>query len=161
MPSLPLQFVNAQTPDATSSSHRRSRENSRNFASCSRVLPHPSVNREAGRDTPTAYGDAETNRRALAGGADALLTKPIDFVVVTDSVFDSDVRRRREFRVHPAGGTMSKREPQIGGLKLWAVMFLCPSERSDEAARGLTFGPRIEGAAPKEWQSSSGQVAVE
>jgi hypothetical protein len=36
-------------------------------------------------------------------------------------------------------------------------MFLCPSERSDEAARGLTFGPRIEGAAPKEWQSSSGR----
>jgi CheY-like chemotaxis protein len=27
----------------------------------------------------TAYGDAETKRRALAGGAEALLTKPIDF----------------------------------------------------------------------------------
>jgi len=27
----------------------------------------------------TAYGDADTERRALAGGADALLTKPIDF----------------------------------------------------------------------------------
>jgi len=27
----------------------------------------------------TAYGDAETNRRALASGAEALLTKPIDF----------------------------------------------------------------------------------
>jgi hypothetical protein len=49
--------------------------------------------------------------------------------------------------VHPPGGTISKREPQIGGLKLWAIMFLCPSERSDEAAWGLTFGPRIEGAA--------------
>jgi hypothetical protein len=65
------------------------------------------------------------------------------------------------FGCTPLGGTMSKREPQIGGLKLWAIMFLCPSERSDEAARGLTFGPRIEGTAPKEWQSSSGQVAVE
>jgi CheY-like chemotaxis protein len=28
----------------------------------------------------TAYGDAETKRRALEGGAEALLTKPIDFV---------------------------------------------------------------------------------
>ena len=27
----------------------------------------------------TAYGDAETKRRALANGAEALLTKPIDF----------------------------------------------------------------------------------
>ena len=27
----------------------------------------------------TAYGDAETKRKALEGGADALLTKPIDF----------------------------------------------------------------------------------
>ena len=26
----------------------------------------------------TAYGDADTERKALAGGADALLTKPID-----------------------------------------------------------------------------------
>jgi hypothetical protein len=43
------------------------------------------------------------------------------------------------FGCTPLGGTMSKREPQIGGLKLWAIMFLCPSERSDEAARGLTI----------------------
>jgi CheY-like chemotaxis protein len=28
----------------------------------------------------TAYGDPETERKALAGGAEALLTKPIDFV---------------------------------------------------------------------------------
>jgi len=27
----------------------------------------------------TAYGDAETKRRAIDGGAEALLTKPIDF----------------------------------------------------------------------------------
>ena len=27
----------------------------------------------------TAYGDAETRRKALEGGAEALLTKPIDF----------------------------------------------------------------------------------
>ena len=40
--------------------------------------------REARPDVPiimiTAYGDAETKRRALEGGAEALLTKPIDFV---------------------------------------------------------------------------------
>jgi hypothetical protein len=35
-------------------------------------------------------------------------------------------------------------------------MFLCPSERSDEAGPGLTFGPQIEGSAPK----SGNQVAV-
>ena len=28
----------------------------------------------------TAYGDAETKRKALEGGAEALFTKPIDFV---------------------------------------------------------------------------------
>ncbi len=27
----------------------------------------------------TAYGDVETKRKALDGGAEALLTKPIDF----------------------------------------------------------------------------------
>jgi CheY-like chemotaxis protein len=30
-------------------------------------------------DAITAYGDAETKRRALESGAEALLTKPIDF----------------------------------------------------------------------------------
>ena len=30
----------------------------------------------------TAYGDADTERKALAGGADALLTKPIYFHVL-------------------------------------------------------------------------------
>ena len=30
----------------------------------------------------TAYGDAETKRKALEGGAEALLTKPIDFVTL-------------------------------------------------------------------------------
>ena len=29
----------------------------------------------------TAYGDAETKRKALENGAEALLTKPIDFAV--------------------------------------------------------------------------------
>jgi CheY-like chemotaxis protein len=34
----------------------------------------------------TAYGDAETKRRALENGAEALLTKPIDFVVLRTEI---------------------------------------------------------------------------
>ncbi len=34
----------------------------------------------------TAYGDAETKRRALEGGAEALLTKPIDFMLLRDEI---------------------------------------------------------------------------
>ena len=34
----------------------------------------------------TAYGDAETKRRALEGGAEALLTKPIDFVALRGEI---------------------------------------------------------------------------
>jgi CheY-like chemotaxis protein len=34
----------------------------------------------------TAYGDAETKRRALAGGAEALLTKPIDFALLRNEI---------------------------------------------------------------------------
>jgi CheY-like chemotaxis protein len=34
----------------------------------------------------TAYGDAETKRKALDGGAEALLTKPIDFVMLRDEI---------------------------------------------------------------------------
>ena len=34
----------------------------------------------------TAYGDAETKRRALESGADALLTKPIDFVLLRGEI---------------------------------------------------------------------------
>jgi signal transduction histidine kinase/CheY-like chemotaxis protein len=33
-----------------------------------------------------AYGDAETKRKALASGADAFLTKPIDFAIVRDEI---------------------------------------------------------------------------
>jgi CheY-like chemotaxis protein len=38
----------------------------------------------------TAYGDAETKQRALESGADALLTKPIDFVMLRNEI---DTRR--------------------------------------------------------------------
>ena len=34
----------------------------------------------------TAYGDAATKRKALANGADAFLTKPIDFTIVRDEI---------------------------------------------------------------------------
>jgi DNA-binding response OmpR family regulator len=34
----------------------------------------------------TAYGDAETKRKALGNGAEALLTKPIDFVMLRNEI---------------------------------------------------------------------------
>ena len=40
----------------------------------------------------TAYGDADTKRKALEGGADALFTKPIDFVMLRSEI-DTRVER--------------------------------------------------------------------
>ncbi|MGA2893394.1 MAG: response regulator [Xanthobacteraceae bacterium] len=40
----------------------------------------------------TAYGDAETKRKALESGAEALLTKPIDFATLRSEI-DSRVER--------------------------------------------------------------------
>jgi len=40
----------------------------------------------------TAYGDAETKRKALANGAEALLTKPIDFRILR---YEIDTRVER------------------------------------------------------------------
>ena len=34
----------------------------------------------------TAYGDAETKRKALENGAEALLTKPIDFAMLHSEI---------------------------------------------------------------------------
>ena len=34
----------------------------------------------------TAYGDAETKRKALENGAEALLTKPIDFTLLREEI---------------------------------------------------------------------------
>ena len=42
----------------------------------------------------TAYGDAETKRKALEGGAEALFTKPIDFGMLRGEI-DTRVRTRR------------------------------------------------------------------
>ena len=36
--------------------------------------------------TITAYGDVETKRKALENGAEALLTKPIDFVTLRNEI---------------------------------------------------------------------------
>jgi CheY-like chemotaxis protein len=40
----------------------------------------------------TAYGDAETKRSALEGGAEALLTKPIDFLTLRTEI-DTRIER--------------------------------------------------------------------
>ncbi|MGB8395434.1 MAG: response regulator, partial [Pseudolabrys sp.] len=40
----------------------------------------------------TAYGDAETKREALENGAEALLTKPIDFGILRSEI-DTRVER--------------------------------------------------------------------
>jgi len=40
----------------------------------------------------TAYGDADTKRKALENGAEALLTKPIDFGVLRSEI-DTRVER--------------------------------------------------------------------
>jgi CheY-like chemotaxis protein len=57
------------------------------------LLPHAKALRP---DVPvimiTAYGDAETKRKALEHGADALLTKPIDFLVLRNEI-DTRVER--------------------------------------------------------------------
>jgi CheY-like chemotaxis protein len=46
--------------------------------------------REMRPDVPvimiTAYGDAETRRKAIAGGATGLLTKPIDFALLRGEI---------------------------------------------------------------------------
>jgi hypothetical protein len=34
----------------------------------------------------TAYGDADTKRKALEGGAEAILTKPIDFLTPRNEI---------------------------------------------------------------------------
>ena len=34
----------------------------------------------------TAYGDPDTRRKAMEGGADGLLTKPIDFVALRSEI---------------------------------------------------------------------------
>jgi DNA-binding response OmpR family regulator len=40
----------------------------------------------------TAYGDVETRRKALEAGAEALLTKPIDFMTLRSEI-DTRIER--------------------------------------------------------------------
>ena len=44
----------------------------------------------------TAYGDAETKRQALEGGAEALFTKPIDFGMLRSEI-DTRVNARHDY----------------------------------------------------------------
>src|SRR6478735_1746146 len=57
------------------------------------LLPQPKAPRP---DVPvimiTAYGDEDTKRKALQGGADAVFTKPIDFVLLRSEI-DTRVER--------------------------------------------------------------------
>ena len=46
----------------------------------------------------TAYGDADTKRKALEGGAEALLTKPIDFVALRSEIDNRVAGARAEVR---------------------------------------------------------------
>jgi DNA-binding NtrC family response regulator len=46
----------------------------------------------------TAYGDADTKRKALEGGAEALLTKPIDFVALRSEIDNRVAGTRAEVR---------------------------------------------------------------
>ena len=46
----------------------------------------------------TAYGDPDTRRKAMEGGADALLTKPIDFVALRGEIDNRVQGARAEVR---------------------------------------------------------------
>ena len=46
----------------------------------------------------TAYGDPNTSRKALEGGAEALLTKPIDFVALRSEIDNRVAGARAEVR---------------------------------------------------------------
>jgi len=58
----------------------------------------------------TAYGDAETKRKALESGAEALLTKPIDFGALRSEI---DIRVERAARPCRTMMPCSKRKPRI------------------------------------------------
>ena len=53
----------------------------------------------------TAYGDAETKRTALENGAEALLTKPIDFKTLRSEI-DMRVEKGRMTREGPPCGRL-------------------------------------------------------
>jgi DNA-binding response OmpR family regulator len=49
----------------------------------------------------TAYGDAETKRKALDNGAEALFTKPIDFGMLRSEI-DTRKSRVKKVQIHLA-----------------------------------------------------------
>jgi DNA-binding response OmpR family regulator len=62
----------------------------------------------------TAYGDAETKRKALEGGAEAMLTKPIDFGTLRSEI-DMRLNAPHNFlefgAVHESGSGPSRHLP--------------------------------------------------
>ncbi len=72
----------------------------------------------------TAYGDADTKRKALEGGAEALLTKPIDFVALRGEI---------DNRVAGAGAEGRGRDedfsspPQLGRIEARTGLRMMPT----------------------------------
>jgi CheY-like chemotaxis protein len=80
----------------------------------------------------TAYGDDQTKRKALEGGAEALLTKPIDFVALRDEI---------DSRVAGAGADVrsgSKAEK----LQTSICLPLCRQERTSPLRPANCITPR-------------------
>jgi DNA-binding response OmpR family regulator len=50
------------------------------------LCPRPSHCDQTCQPMITAYGDAETKRKVLEGGAEALLTKAIDFLTLRNQI---------------------------------------------------------------------------
>jgi CheY-like chemotaxis protein len=59
----------------------------------------------------TAYGDAATRRKALEGGAEALLTKPIDFVALRGEIDSRVAGAGADKRTSARSGSMSASPP--------------------------------------------------
>ena len=64
----------------------------------------------------TAYGDAETKRKAFEAGAEALLTKPIDFTISAER---STLGRTRRVIEMSAIGTKSRHQFAWPQYLLW------------------------------------------
>ena len=58
----------------------------------------------------TAYGDAETKRKALENNAEALLTEPIDFVSLRGEI-DTRANRAHEGRQTEAASRRNRDQP--------------------------------------------------
>ena len=74
----------------------------------------------------TAYGDAETKQKALENGAEALLTKPIDFTMLRTEI-DTQDRACRVIPTMSAIGTKrtSLVAPHMSAFGCKADMMFC------------------------------------